>query len=37
MVDGLAENALRVTPSGAPIVLSLGLSAEASPGRPLLR
>ena len=29
VVDGLAENALRVTPSGAPIVLSLTLSAEA--------
>jgi two-component system sensor histidine kinase BaeS len=35
VVDGLAENALRVTPAGAPIVLSLGLSAEAGPsGRP---
>ncbi|BEP13037.1 HAMP domain-containing sensor histidine kinase [Acidothermaceae bacterium B102] len=30
VVDGLAENALRVTPSGAPIVLSLGLSSEAT-------
>jgi two-component system, OmpR family, sensor kinase len=34
VVDGLAENALRVTPAGAPIVLSLGLSAEAIGGRP---
>ncbi len=35
VVDGLAENALRVTPAGAPIVLSLGLSAEAgADGRP---
>jgi two-component system OmpR family sensor kinase len=32
VVDGLAENALRVTPAGAPIVLSLGLSAESGPG-----
>ena len=30
VVDGLAENALRVTPAGAPIVLSLGLSAEST-------
>jgi two-component system, OmpR family, sensor kinase len=32
VVDGLAENALRVTPAGAPIVLSLGLSADAGVG-----
>ena len=32
VVDGLAENALRVTPAGRPIVLSLGLSPEPGPG-----
>jgi two-component system sensor histidine kinase BaeS len=34
VIDGLSENALRVTPSGAPIVLSLTLSAEAVAGHP---
>ena len=31
VVDGLAENALRVTPAGAPIVLSLRRSTHADP------
>jgi two-component system sensor histidine kinase BaeS len=30
VIDGLAENALRVTPAGAPVVFALG----AQPGRP---